>query len=147
MSTSMEFDAWLKILSSVVVPLLLIYIGYRGIPPEKRNGAILVSFGIVGVIAVGAIGFVTVTIVMTPKWVAKDCATAYAEISKGPQAAEPTLAREPFLAGCSQLSMSAAECATPSHAQKFPASCRVYVNEIHTQLPNLDLKIPSGQKK
>jgi hypothetical protein len=141
----MEF--WMNILGTVVMPVLLIYIGWRGIAPEKRKGALRVCVAIVAVIAAGTVVFFVVVVYMTPKWVAKDCDAAFLDIARGPQAAEPTLAREPFLAACRQLPMVAAECTAPSYAQKFPDHCSRYVDQIRAVLPKLDLGSKQGPSK
>ena len=140
-------DLWIKILGSVALPALLCYIGWRGIKPVQRKGAVRVILILCGVIMAGTAVFIVVMIDMTPKWVAQDCDAAYREIAQGAMAAEPTLAREPFLAACSRLSMSAAECTLPSRAQKFRDSCNRYAAEIRAVLPKLDLELTQRPPK
>jgi hypothetical protein len=137
----------MKILASVVGPSLLVYLGWRGIKPEQKKGALRVIFIMAGVIFVGTVIYVVVMAEMQPKWVAQDCAAAYEEIATSELAHEPTLARDPFLAGCNRLSPMAASCTRLSYARKFPASCRPYAGEIQAQLPKLDLGLaPHAQK-
>jgi hypothetical protein len=140
----MEFV--IKILSAIVGPSLLVYIGWRGIKPGQRKGALRVILVMFATILAATAVYIVVMIDMTPKWVAKDCAAAYEEIAQSELAKEPTLAREPFLAGCNKLSMSAAECTRLSFAKKFPDSCGRYVDEIHAELPKLDLGIAPRAK-
>lgn len=135
-------DSVWKLVASEGVPLLLMVIGFVGIPREKRKGALRVVLLIWAVILVCTMIYLPIMIVMTPRWVAKDCEAAFAEISAGPHASEPALAHDAFMTGCNQLSMSAAGCTVPSFAAKFPESCVRYVDEIHAQLPQLVLPTP-----
>jgi len=127
----------LKLLTSVIMPALLVYIGFRGIKPDQRRGALRVILIMVGVMVAATAVYIVVMIEMTPKWVASDCAESYEELA----ASDKTFAREPFMAGCNNLSIGAAECTKPSFAKKFPDHCKPYVGEIHAQLPTLDLGI------
>jgi len=131
----------MKILGSIVTPALLLLIGWRGIAPEKRKGALRVILIMLAVITLVTAIYILVMIEMTPKWTAKDCDAAYEEIAQSPQSTEPTLAREPFLAACNHLPMSAAQCTRLSFVTKFPESCERYIDEIHGVLPKLNLKI------
>jgi len=133
---------WIKILSSVVAPSLLFFIGWRGIPPEKRKGALRVVFLMFAFATVGTAVYVAIIFTQSPKWIAADCAQAWAEISEGQQRVDPALAEAPFMAACQQLPMSAAQCTQPSYVAKFPDSCSRYVDQIREKLPSLDLGVP-----
>jgi hypothetical protein len=130
-------DFWMKIVGSIVAPALLAFIGWRGIPAEKRTGALRVVAMMFAVMVAATAIYLVVMTEMTPKWTATSCEQAWQEVSKASQASEPTLAHEPFMAGCTKLTPSAADCARPSFATKFPSSCTRYADEIHAALPTL----------
>ena len=132
-----RMELWMKVVGSIVAPALLVFIGWRGIPAEKRTGALRVVATLFAVIVAATATYIIVTIDMTPKWTATSCEQAWQEVSKTSQASEPTLAREPFMAGCTKLTPSAADCARPSFATKFSSSCTRYADEIHAALPML----------
>ncbi len=57
----------MKILGSIIAPLLLLYIGWRGIEPAKRKGALKVILIMFAVMSAGTLLYIVIMFEMASK--------------------------------------------------------------------------------